>query len=597
MKGKFFRSKGFLISASVLLLLLVAAAMVPMLVSVDHFRPQITALIEEQTGRKAEIEVLELHIFPSIHLHVEDFRVKNPEGFPAGDTLLVEEIVIGAELRPLLDRRLQVTFVRVNGVQVTLLESQHGAINYDVARGTKKAQKVAEAADESPSFTLSAIESIEVRNVALSSGTYHTRRKEVTPAFEVTGINTTLTGLDLADEQVLRNVGLQVDLAGATISTPALTVPLLFEEGALTVKEGAGEGSFHATLDTLRVRGDLKVADITKPRADFNVTIPELDLLKLASLTSGGGNSSSKQPGRARRSPPQKKLLARGSVKIGKLLLPPLTAENFTSKIRLYTHKIDVNSFTLNFYDGSLEGTASLNQTAAGQPLTVKAKIGQVNIEQLVRAVAPDSKQTITGTFEASTELTTELARDPAATLRGNGNFAVRDGSIPGVDLRGTLVRLARVFQMDVPAGDTNFSLFGGDFRVQKQRVHSKQILLESDAVNAKLAGSFGFDGTLDYTGTSVLTGGDSTGPAEETATRSSNPLAGIGRALSGAVQKTLGTIGMFRVPVSLKGTFEDPKFRLAGTPQPIRGEGSSQPEAPRQEVKKSLLDLLRKKN
>ncbi len=596
-ESKFYQAKWFKIGAGAFGGLILLLLLVPFLVSIDYFIPQITGLIEEQTGRKAEIETIRLHIIPSIRVQVVNFRIKNPDGFPEGDTILVKSINIGAELMPLLDKQLKVTYINIHGVEVNLLENSRGRTNYDFTPARKPKKKKAEPAEGESSFSLGPIDSIAISNVTLSSGTYNTRRKEVTPAFTMTGLDTELRDVAIEDPKFLKRLTVNVDLSKVEITTPALTKPVQFSEGAFTVKDGAGEGAFKASLGAIQVAGGIKIKDLNKPRADFNVTIPELNLLKLAALSSGGSGGSS--GGSKRSAPVPRKLLARGNVKIGRLVYPPFTASNFKSKIRLYTHKIDVNSFSLAFYDGTVSGSANLNTVAASKPLSLKSKIQKVNVEKLVKAAAPGSTRKITGTFGANANLTTALAGDPAATLRGNGNFAVRNGTLPGLDLQGKLIKTAKILQMGVPKGDTKFKFLGGDFRVQNERVHSRQIKLDSDTLQATVKGSFGLDGTLDYKGSGMLTGkGNDTAATETEEKKSSNPFAAIGRAIGGTVAKTIGVMRVFKVPVAIKGTFEDPQILLAGKPQPIRDSNTAQTgtQEPPKEERKGLFGLFRKK-
>lgn len=598
MVQKWHQSNWFRLSLAVFVLLLLALLLVPLLVPLDRFRPLIVDLIQEQTGRQVEIEALRLHLVPSTHVRVLNFRLKHPKNFPAGDTLVVKEIDIGAELWPLLSRQLKVTYVTLDGIEVNLLEDQRGRTNYNLASASKKIakKKKDEGDSEAPLFSLSEIDSITVSNITVSSGTFHTRRKkQVTPSFTLTGLNTEIRRLDLNDPGFLKKLEVFVDLAGVEVTTPALTKPLRFEEGKLTLADGAGEGSFVATLDTLRARGTLKVANLNRPRADFNITIPQVNLAELGSLVAGGKNQGRGSRRRAR--PAGRRLLARGTIKVNKLLLPPLSAENFTSRIRVYEHKVDADPFSVAFYGGQLEGAANLNRAVASQPMQLTAKVQNVDVEKVVLALSPKAEKRITGTFEATAQLGTFLAADPLAQLTGQGTFAVRNGTFPGVDLQGTLVKTAKFLQMKVPRGDTIFNFFGGDYRVQNQRVHSREIKLDAEALKGTVKGSFGFDGTLDYKGSGVLTGeGQQTQQQEQEQEerRSFNPLRGLRRALGAVMQQTFGRL---RVPFVLKGTMQDPKFTLAGTPQPISDQQPTQSEQPKPEEKKSLFNLFRKKN
>ena len=583
MAMNFLKSRWFRWTAIVLGTLLIILLALPFLISVDQFRPRIITLLEEQTGRKIEIEKLQLGLIPSIRVEVHGFRVKNPQNFPEGDMLAVDRVDVGAELMPLFEGQLKVTSITVRGVTVNLLENQHGAINYDPTRGAKKAQKAAAAAEDSSAFAMEAIDSIEVRNIRITSGSYHTGRKTVSEGMTLAGLNVVVRNLDLQDADWLNKTEVIVPMAGVTASTSALTVPLRFEGGELMIRDGAGEGNVKAVLDTIRIDGKLRIPNLAKQRAEFSVTIPELDLAKLMALTAGGESESSGESAtRSTASNPatERKLLASGSVKIERLLLPPLRAESVSAQIRLYTHKAEVTRFGLKFYDGALGGSATLDRIASGQPFTLNAKLDGVDIGRMMDDAAPDADQKITGTFGASLNLATALAGDPMGNMTGSGNFAVRNGTLPGLNLQGRIMQLSDVLKLGLPeTTDTPFSYFGGDLRIEKERVHSQEIRLDSDALELKAAGSFGFDTTINYKGTALIASGEPDTKAEveeepqeeEPEPEDSNPFAGLKKKLGKVVGQAIGTASQYRIPLSVKGTFAEPKFGLTGIPQPVK--------------------------
>jgi hypothetical protein len=117
---------------------------------------------------------------------------------------------------------------------------------------------------------------------------------------------------------------------------------------------------------------------------------------------------------------------------------------------------------------------------------------------------------------------------------------------------------------MNIPAGDTRFSFFGGDFRIGGKRVHSNELRLDSQSLEASLRGSSGFDQTLDYSGSGLLKGD---GGSQEQQQQSSNPLGGFGKVFGKVMQQT---VGRMRVPFTVRGTFADPKF-MTGVAAPAR--------------------------
>ncbi len=136
---------------------------------------------------------------------------------------------------------------------------------------------------------------------------------------------------------------------------------------------------------------------------------------------------------------------------------------------------------------------------------------------------------------------------------------------------------MAKALQLNVPTGDTRFSYFGGDLRIAQERVYSNALRLDAEGLEGTSRGSIGFNKTLDYTGSGVLR---SLAPG---ASPSEGQSPSAGQMLSNMLQGAAGTTGI-RVPFSLRGTVDDPKFSLVGTPQLIRDQSPpQQPPQPQQ--------------
>jgi hypothetical protein len=91
------------------ILLLALILVVPPLINVDRYRPQVISYLQEKTGKRIEIGRLALTFFP-VTIHVDHLGVKNPPIFPAGYVIEVGridegEVRLGGEiahsLRPL----------------------------------------------------------------------------------------------------------------------------------------------------------------------------------------------------------------------------------------------------------------------------------------------------------------------------------------------------------------------------------------------------------------------------------------------------------------------------------------------------------------
>src|SRR5437588_3128627 len=207
-----------------------------------------------------------------------------------------------------------------------------------------------------------------------------------------------------------------------------------------------------------------------------------------------------------------------------------------------------------------------------------------INLGRMVSTLSPQARK-ITGTLDADLRLATAAGRDPKAALTGTGAFAVRNGSFPGLDLKSSLAQMARALQLNVPAGDTRFRYFGGDLRIARQRVESHSLRLQGDDPDGTAGGSLGFDKTLDYTGVAVLKA------LAAGASASAGALPSVSQLFGKMVPGAAGATGA-QVPFSLRGTLDDPKFSLAGTPQFIRSQTTQPP--PDQPQPPSLQDLFK---
>ena len=560
------QSKWFRILVVLVGLLLVALLAAPYLLSIDRYRSTIVEQLEKETGRDIEIEKLRLHFLPGLHVQVVNLRVKNPRGFPEGDTVVVESVNIGLAFWPLLKRQVEISSIGIDDVEINLLGNEQGQTNTGLRRRARPAAK--KPAGEAPAVEVTRVGAVTVSDVKISSGTFWSRERRIYPAWEVKGINLEVEGVDLANPQWLRKLEAGVDLSTIEVTTPSLKEPLRFADGEIEVKNNAAGGDFTLALGELRADGTVKVADLEKPVADFTLKMEELDVSQVAALAAekpkgagagpGGGGEGAGGSG---------KLLARGTVEVGKIIIPPLSAGNVKGNVRLYGNRLEVDPFTVDFYGGRTQGTAYVDLAQAAMPARVNARVQGVNVAQAVAAASPGAKGKLTGTFESDARLNVPLgAKDLMSALTGDGTFAVRNGTFPGMNLEGTLAGMAKFLQMEVPKGDTKFSYFGGDFRIASQRVHSRNLDLKAETLEASLGGSFGFDQTLSYTGSGLLTGKPSAEQQQQK--KDDNPLGGLRRVFGQVARQT---IGQMRVPFSVTGTFQDPKFLLVGSPTPVR--------------------------
>src|SRR5579864_790361 len=86
------------------ILLLALIFVVPTLLKVDRYRPQVISYLQDKTGKQVEIGRLTLTFFP-VTIHIHHLAVKNPPIFPAGYIIQVARIDAELSFKAILHRQ------------------------------------------------------------------------------------------------------------------------------------------------------------------------------------------------------------------------------------------------------------------------------------------------------------------------------------------------------------------------------------------------------------------------------------------------------------------------------------------------------------
>ncbi|MBF0470622.1 MAG: AsmA family protein [Gammaproteobacteria bacterium] len=118
---------------AVLLLLLFAVVVItPMVVDINRYKGEIIAFIEEKSGRRLEIEDdIRLSLYPRIGADLRQVRMLNPPGFGHELFAAVDKLSLKVNFFPLLQRKIEVSLVEVDGLQLNLLRREDGRSNWE----------------------------------------------------------------------------------------------------------------------------------------------------------------------------------------------------------------------------------------------------------------------------------------------------------------------------------------------------------------------------------------------------------------------------------------------------------------------------------
>ncbi len=184
----------FLAGIGVAVLILLAVYVLPRLVDVNRYRPEVEARLQAETGKPVRIGHLALTLFPTASIRVDDFQIGNPQGFPSGRLLSVKTIYAVVSLGALLHRVVKITSLDLENVKLNLLSSGHGNWNY------QNHPDAPSASTPSPGrrlFTLGTVSNIRIEHGQWSIADVLPSNREGPPYLKGTGISTEISKINL----------------------------------------------------------------------------------------------------------------------------------------------------------------------------------------------------------------------------------------------------------------------------------------------------------------------------------------------------------------------------------------------------------------
>jgi len=122
------RKKYAIVAAACLAVLVLV---VPRLVDINRYRPQVAAYLENKTGKPARIGHLGLTLFPHLAIRIDNFALENPKGFPAGDFFKAQRIYALIEARPLWAGKIVIQSLIVENPVIHLICGPGGRWNFE----------------------------------------------------------------------------------------------------------------------------------------------------------------------------------------------------------------------------------------------------------------------------------------------------------------------------------------------------------------------------------------------------------------------------------------------------------------------------------
>ncbi|MGD8811287.1 MAG: AsmA family protein [Thioalkalispiraceae bacterium] len=129
--------------AAIIGILLIAIITLPFIVDPNDYKPQITEVVKEKTGRELSIPgEIELSVFPWLGIKLGEVALSNAPGFGAQPFARIGAVDVRVQLLPLLKKEIRLGRVELVGLQLDLQRDNTGKSNWDdLLRPQPKATK------------------------------------------------------------------------------------------------------------------------------------------------------------------------------------------------------------------------------------------------------------------------------------------------------------------------------------------------------------------------------------------------------------------------------------------------------------------------
>ncbi len=489
---------------SVIIILVIGAAYLIASLTLNNFLSQerlrimLVEPVEDQLGRKIEIASINVSLFSGID--IKDIVVKEKD--PAQDFASIGNFRLKYELLPLLEKRLVIKEVLIDGPTIKISRNAQGISNFaDLTLKPKNIQKEIpppELQTVDPLPVTLVFDQIKVNNLNLM----FTDQTGELPAITSTKGDLTLAvtlGKTLADARYKGTLDLIVNTQ-FNGSKPVLVIKSEVSEQRIAFK-----GELTVELDKLLFSGQLANQQ-TEPDLTLDLEGATLNLERLAGLkpagqkqggktTSGAPSSLASPPAAIASSQPDaKKFRAHGKISINEVRHGKLALQNLNLNYTFAENVLEITDLKAGLFGGSISGKAGLE---LGQP--TPAFRGQLKADKLQMASAMESLGKPKGYLAG--ELSGDFSGRGAGSgwpeirdsLDGQGKFVIVKGGLASSPISLALAKLLGIPELD----NLRFDRLSAAVKIADGRA-ALDSSLSSKVLDIQTKGSAGLDGSLD---------------------------------------------------------------------------------------------------
>jgi hypothetical protein len=382
------RNKVLMIAGGVVALIVIAAIVVILLFDINSYKPRVETAASEATGLDVRLNgKMGLSFFP-FGVSAKDVHVMGKEG----EILSLENLKLGVELIPLLQKHLNVTSCELVKPTITIVKDAEGKYNFDNPEKKPAKQGLGSASS--------------VKELRLSQGALVYRDKKMGEKTEFKDFNLTIKDLLIADTSgdILKNVSftgsldckevLQKDFRIENLKTPVKAVKGIYKFEPLFIgaivyfDKKAGE------------KTDLK--EIVLAIRDLSVVDTSGVLIKNISFT--------------------------GNVDCKEVWKKDLKIDNVKSPVKAEKGVIHLMPLTMDIFGAKAEGDATADKSEVDAVYQINLKVSKLDFTKLEESFGAKKVIGGKGDLDASLTMKEKGSRNLMSSM--DGTFSLRGDNL-----------------------------------------------------------------------------------------------------------------------------------------------------------------------
>jgi len=567
--------------ASVLVILVLMILLLPFLLDLNRYRDQYLPILEHVLHRPVDVQDVRLTLYPILGAQLREVVIADDPAFSSRPFLTIPSVQVAVQWKPLLQRRIQVERVVVEGAIVQVIRSAKGDFNISTIGDVPISGRIATKQSETPDTVSPWLGVFAVKQFSFSGGTlqFEDRSQQPSKAYQIDHLTLNTESVAIGETALMKLQGMlmpyqmPLDITGrfgpiqVNLDIPDLDMDGLIGKVAVTAKGKMINGQLTGDMQIPKVSADDLPLQLGLPPS---VGLSELQAHFAASIFPQGQQAGSDEvmidPLRlnlhlgqstihlsGKGTPTRFSLVGESPTLFSQDLpvsLPvqqPFAFEQleFAAEI-IEGDTLNLQSFKAKAFEGTLTAQGVLNRLSPPLTFSTQGTFKDFSAEALVKVVRLSSLSiTAVGELEWNVKGVVPLSTMPE--YAGPTHATLRNGEIIGFDL---VKAIEDALQMSgvlgQSTGTTRFSVIDAKTEFEKDGLAIRELTAHAPNFSLRSAGKVGLDQSVD------LQGSLSIPPALADTIIRRLPMAQVVR-----------QEGQLVLPFVILGTVQDPELRL----------------------------------